>query len=163
MNPIIIYLLCLFLNDTQTQEDSNLGGTYNFGSNSKSKPSGWLTIYPKNGLTFLFYLDINRGAPSFNMGQKYGQAYVQSHKGYWQYAESDSISNTSCSLIFSFENGKAIVKTVSGKDNCGFGYGVNADGKYNLYSKTIPEYFVSQSGDTIYFSKTSPDMYNGNK
>ena len=163
MNLKMLYLLLLFFNDTQTNEGPNLGGTYYFGSNTNNKPSGWLTIYPKEDLTFFFYLDINRGAPSFNMGQKYGQAYFQPHKGYWQYTEIDSVSNTNCSLIFSFEKSKAEIKTISDKENCGFGYGVNADGKYKLYSKIIPKYFISQTEDTMYFSKTTPEMYNGNK
>lgn len=163
MNPIIIYLLFFLFIGTPPQQTTSPGGTYSFGSNSTNKPSRRLTVYPVNDLSFLFYLEINKGAPGFNMGQIYGQANVQSRKDYWQYTEIDSISNASCSLIFSFESGNATIKTVSGKGNCGFGYGVKADGKYKRRSKTIPEYFVSQTEDTIYFSQTTPDRYNNNK
>ena len=49
--------------------DLVIGGTYSFGDNIETGPVGSVKVYPLSENAALFFLDINRGAPSYNSGQ----------------------------------------------------------------------------------------------
>ena len=52
-------------------------GTYQLGDDIEKERIGTITIYPETDTTVLFYIDLNRGAPSYNMGQLYGRLKVK--------------------------------------------------------------------------------------
>jgi hypothetical protein len=158
---VILNFLLVLVQGTSLNRVPNLAGTYAFAGTSEKSRSGEIVISPNVDLTFNFYLTVNRGAPSYNMGEIYGRAFVQPHKGIWMF-HTDTTNNINCALTFSFEKGIVTVKTLNGGDKCGFGYGVFADGKYKLINKKNPTYFINLSGDTIYFNNVTPEKYNKN-
>jgi hypothetical protein len=56
-----------------TLATTKYGGTYSFGDNAEKGPVGHLSVYPESDSSLLFYLDVNKGAPSFNMGMLLGR------------------------------------------------------------------------------------------
>ena len=47
-------------------QNEKFGGIYRFGTNVENGPVGGITLYQLYDSTALFYLDICRGAPSYN-------------------------------------------------------------------------------------------------
>jgi hypothetical protein len=43
-------------------------GIYSYGDDVEKGKTGTVFIYPETDSTILFYIDLNRGAPSYNMG-----------------------------------------------------------------------------------------------
>lgn len=140
------------LNDKQESTDTvpvakkatktTIGGTYAYGTNLEKEAVGKLMVYPLGDSTALFYLDVNRGAPSYNMGLLAGKLIYK--ESTWTY-EGD------CKLIFDFSPGEVQVSTVKEQANCGFGNGVTANHVYQLTNNAVPEFYVTGEGDTVYF------------
>ncbi|RZK38988.1 MAG: hypothetical protein EOO90_20360 [Pedobacter sp.] len=147
-------------NTTQTAVDStslneqervaNRGGTYSFGTNIEKEAVGTIKIYPLTSDTALFFLDVNRGAPSYNMGQLYGKMSIKDNIGSYPPAIADQ--STECVLQFTFEEG-AVKVTTMGVGDCGFGANVKADQTYKLSDATIPKFYISGEGDTVLFKR----------
>lgn len=126
----------------------------NYAVNHKKKTgSGYqmLKIHAKESGTLLFYLEVGRGAPDYNSGSLYGKLNRNANTGNYEY-------KGGCKLIFTKSKTTISVKTIAG--DCGFGYGVEADGKYSLIDHNNPKDFVDRSGHKIYFDKTSPGKYS---
>lgn len=124
----------------------NIGGTYSFGNDVEKGPVGELLVYPKTDSLALFHLNVNRGAPSYNMGLLSGEMSLNNNIGIYISKEN------ACKIQFLFQKGRIDVKTLSGDAaDCGFGYGVFADHAYNLINSNIPSYYIGGEGDTIYF------------
>ena len=157
---LLLSILLLHFLGTDTPGQTTLAGTYKYGGKNENSAFGEALIYPNDNRSFSFYLDLNRGAPSFNMGQLYGRAFLQANKTTWLYQNSDTTKNNRCALTFSFDKGNLVIKTLSDKDDCGFGYGVLADGTYRQSKKSIPTYFITPTEDTVYFKKVTPEVYN---
>jgi len=135
----------------------NFGGTYSFGSDVEKGPVGSVIVYPQNDNSALFFLDVCKGAPSYNLGQLFGQMTMNNDIGtYDSKADGDDFN---CMLKFKFTSGQLEVMTEAGHDDCGFGGNVHADHKYKLIDKSIPKYFVDGEGDTILFSGLTVEKY----
>lgn len=146
----------LFGND-RILKTSKYGGTYRDIKNATNGRIGWADIYPESDTTILFYLSLNRGAPSFNMGQKYGRLTMKNNIGIYYFKNDwDSLG---CKLIFSFSKDTLTIKTPDSFDECGYGYGVYSDGVFEKHYKKIPKYFIELTGDTTYFDKVKPEKW----
>jgi len=140
-------------NDTAT----DYAGVYEYGKDMEKEPVGQLTLYKQTADTYLFYLDVNRGAPSYNMGSVYGKLTVKDGKA--TYNNQSDYADKPCKLDFAFTGNT--IKVTSGADiDCGFGNGVYADGDFNKTKSTAPDFFINGEGTKIYFNKTTPEDYN---
>ena len=137
---------------------ASLGGIFEYGKNIEKGPIGLICVYPETDSTILFFIDANRGAPSYNMGNLYGRLKVKS--GFGVFDKNIGGPGTTCKLEFKFEDNILKVLTIDDNDNCGFGYGVMADGTYKRKSKKIPQYFTGATEEKHYFNDTDPDTWN---
>lgn len=139
---------------TQLNSESNLTtnfeGTYQYGTDIENGPVGRVTIYQSNDSSALFYLDICRGAPSYNLGQILGELSIEGNKG---------IYNEDCSLLFEFHDDQLKIQTDDKNSECGFGHAVYADNSYKLINRTKPKFFIDGQGDTIYFEGLTVENY----
>ncbi len=107
----------------------NIGGTYSFGEDVEKGAVGSVIVYPLTDTSALFFLDVCRGAPSYNLGHLLGQMTIKDNVG--TYAEIDS-DYMDCVLKFEFNKDELIVTTEEGHYDCGFGHAVYADHIYNV-------------------------------
>jgi hypothetical protein len=134
----------------------NHSGIYSFKIDEEG-PSGMITVYPNSDSTYLFYLDVCRGAPSFNLGFKFGEMIMRHDTGFSSTRE-DEFSD--CDLMFVFTKTDVTVTTADGHDDCGFGYGVYADHTYPRIDTLVPEFFIDGEGDSILFKGMTVYTYD---
>jgi hypothetical protein len=155
----LIYILTImsFVSYGQTKtrvlETKKYGGTFSY-EKGKVNGSGKILIYPETDTTVLFYIDVNRGAPSYNMGSLYGRLKIINGQG--NYESKDKGSR----WTLQFSKNRITIGTVAESYDCGFGNGVTADGIFEQTSKIIPDYFVNGEGTKYYFTTTTPEKYN---
>lgn len=114
-------------------------------------------IYACSEDSVLFYLDVSRGAPSFNMGSLYDKLYVGSNKSVF-FKKLEYCDNP-CKLSFIFTDTTLTIETLDNGYDCGFGGNVIADGIYKKVDSKQPEYFEDAHGEKVYFDKTPPEKY----
>jgi hypothetical protein len=131
-----------------------LAGEYAYGKDAEKGRVGLIYIYAKTDSTILLYLDLNRGAPSYNMGSIWGEAVVK--KGNALFSASLEGNKKSCSFNLMFKDDRVIIQTTNDQDDCDFGYGVLADGTFIRRSKKQPQYFIDATGEKIYFKNLLP-------
>lgn len=131
--------------ESDTPSSMVTGGTFTFGTDVEEGPIGSVMIYPLDDSTAIFYLDVCKGAPSYNLGQLLGKIAISGNTGTYG-SDSDE-----CALKFEFSSGKVRISTKNGQHECGFGFGVYADETYQLTDESLPEYFIGGEGDTTYF------------
>ena len=132
-------------------------GIYKFGENVEEESVGSMTIYPETDSTVLFYIDICRGAPAYNMGQLYDRLKIENGKGI--YFTNDFDEEKGCKWQIIINDKTLIITTISDCYFCGFGNGVIVDNIYNKKSDLKPEFFTDGHGDKIFFIETSPENY----
>lgn len=143
--------------ETELKSSLNIGGTYSFGDNVEEGPVGSVIVYPLTDNTALFFLDVCRGAPSYNLGQIFGQMTIKNNIGVYDSKFDDDDLN--CFIKFEFNSDQLIVTTSDGHDDCGFGHAVYADNTYKLVDKSIPKFFINGEGDTIQFKGLTVEKY----
>lgn len=117
----------------------SIAGTYEFGGDIEKGPVGMVKIHP-SGDSILFYIDVNRGAPSYNMGQLAGKTvFKDGTAGY-------KVDN--CQIRFRFKD-KSLNLIQEG--DCEFGHGVDVSGEYKLKDARVPLYYIKSDGDTVRF------------
>jgi hypothetical protein len=136
------------------------GGNYSFGTDIEKGRIGNIIVYPETDSTILFYVDVNRGAPSYNMGALYGRAKITGGRGTF-YINLDS-SDKGCKWEFKFSKGMVSLKTIDSYYDCGFGNAVYVDGDFKQSSSSIPVNFEDLEGNSISFKTTTPEDYNKN-
>ncbi len=157
----LILLLLLMLPALVFGQSGNLlltgkhGGVYSWESKETKDRGGVVYVYPESNTTILFFMGLNRGAPSYNMGELYGKMNVTNGTGVFF---NSAYPGSDCKFRFTFSVNKLLVKTVVDKYDCLFGAGVSADGEFTRTSTKIPEYFEGYSGK-VYFKSTKPDQY----
>jgi len=124
-----------------------IGGVYKFGEDVEKGPVGSVMIYPLEGNAALFFLDLSRGAPSYNSGRLEGRMTIKDNFG--TYEEINEYNN--CILKFKFASQQLEITTEDRHSNCGFGGNVNADNIYKLIDKSIPQYYLSVEDEKIFF------------
>jgi hypothetical protein len=163
MKKIIIFCL-LWLSFTSSAQPKNeiltvkYAGKYSFGTDIEKGRVGTIYIYPETDNTILFYIDLNRGAPSYNMGSLYGRVKITNNVGIF-YTKLDD-TNTGCKLSFTFTKDSLKIETFENGFECGFGYAVHADGTFKRKTTKIQNSFKNPEGIEIYFNKTKPEEYN---
>jgi hypothetical protein len=134
-------------------------GEYNWGDTTRQDAGGTLTVYPESDSTVLFYLDVSAGPPAFHVGQLYQRAVVRG--GVAQCAFKEDYDEKGCRLTINFRPQAAVVSTVEGYGECGFGQGVYADETYRRTSSAVPQQFEEGAGRAVKFRETTPEQYNG--
>jgi hypothetical protein len=120
----------------------NLTGSYGYSfparedapkEEKKNGPTGNLTLVKLDGNKYRFWLDVNKGWPSFNQGMTDGTIVFKN--------DTASFDNTfegaedPCLLRFKAKGNVININSMSSSFNCGFGNGVNADGDYTRLKK----------------------------
>jgi hypothetical protein len=156
MKLFLICCICLFIKvDSLTL---HFQGTYSYSykhGKTPYAPSGLLQIHYVNENKILFYLEVMR-ATDYNSGALYGRLILNKKSGNYEYLPKDT--TTGCKLEFIRTKNKVIIKTIGGE--CGFGYGVYADGAYYLKDSKNPQYLMSRANKKIYFDKTFPENFS---
>jgi len=156
----IIFCSCGQKNDNKSAfGTSQYTGQYDLGGDIEKGRIGSVTVYSETDNTILFFLNVNRGAPSYNMGQLYGRISIENNKGSFNEKILDYYNG--CKLRFEFKEEILTIEYINEQDrDCGFGFAVWASGDYRRQNKLQPEFFQDQMGDTVYFAKTTPEKYN---
>jgi hypothetical protein len=144
-------------NPGATFSSAKFAGIYSFGQDVEKEPVGSITVFPETDSTLLFYLDICKGAPSYNLGQLFDRVVL--HKDSASCFTKEEWNKNGCKLKFFFQGDTLTIKTVEPFSECPFGGNVYADHDYVRRNKLIPNYFINGEGDTIPFKKMSPEQY----
>lgn len=154
MKLIYIIALVMISLPSYTQKTKQYAGTYSYGHSVK-RNFGTVLIYPETDNTILFFINVNRGAPSYHYGNLYGRLQIKDSKGVFY---TNTFSENGCKLNFRFVKNNLVIETVDTQMDCGFGNGVYADGAFVKKSSKIPEYFEDDI-EKVYFKKTKPEDY----
>ena len=106
-----------------------------------------ITVYPETDDTILFYIKLQKGPPSYNMGSLIGRARIDNGVATFILDEYD------CRWSMTFTKSSLIIRTLQEKYDCGFGGGVIADGTYKRISSKIVHYFKDDNGKKVYFNE----------
>ncbi len=138
----------------KTYRTSQYAGKYSLGTSIKKGPVGSIEVFAESDSTLLFYISLNRGAPSYNGGYLYGRVVINDGAGlYYNYSFDSTIG---CKWLFQFSKNRITIETLEDGVECGFGYGVYADGTYKKTAGVRP-YFLKEGGnERVYFEKTKP-------
>jgi hypothetical protein len=145
---LIIYLLFAFFANAQNDYSGNYGFQMKVyvHKDSEKKPSkeergqgrmGDLTLLRIEKNRYKFWLSVNRGWPSFNMGELDGFIEVENNEAV--YTAKMEFSDSSCAVIFVFSAKSIKVEQSSGSNECGFGHNVYAGGTYKLKTRKAPK------------------------
>lgn len=145
--PLILTVLSIKMVYCQ---DINYNGTYSYGTRPDSGRTGVIHVYQDSDSTLLFYLELNRGAPSYNSGAIAGQMniYNPGEADFTMVKENDFIN---CSMNFWFTNDSLYIRTNDQADNCGYGGSVYSHGDFKREKKERPEFFIDRSGEKTWF------------
>lgn len=142
--------------EIENLKTAKYAGKYSYG-NGEGYGEGEVIVYPESDSVILFYIQLQAGEPSYNMGDLCGRVTLTDGKGVFErkfnYGEED------CKWSMTFTDDKLIIEIMDEQYECGFGYGVYADGEYIRKSNAIPEYFVDFTGAKQYFSKIKPEEW----
>lgn len=144
-----LVLLILSCCKTAKIDLNNHQGIYSYGDDIEKGRVGTVSVYTENKDSAMFYIDVNRGAPSYNMGLLLGK--VKLENGYGIYYKKDEYSDGGCKFSLKFKPNELTITTLENQDECGFGHGVYIDGIYKRTSDEQPEFYISGEGDKVYF------------
>jgi hypothetical protein len=65
----------------QIFKTNKYSGVYSFGNDVEKGEVGVVTVYAETDSTILFFIDICRGAPSYNLGQRYSRLKIINGEG----------------------------------------------------------------------------------
>jgi hypothetical protein len=136
---------------------SQYAGKYSYGTSAEEGRVGSIMVYPETDSTILFYLDVCRGAPSYNLGQLYARLKISDSIG--TFSEKYEWESKSCIWTIKFSEKAAVIRTVDRQDGCGFGNAVSPDGVFAKKSSKRPEFFVDGHNRKYFFKETSPEEY----
>lgn len=149
MRSILLIIVIWSFNPIYSQ-DIDYGGVYSYGTTPDSGRVGTIYVFPNSDSTLLFYLELNRGAPSYNSGAIVGQMNIYSpgEADFTLIKEADFIR---CSMNFWFTNDSLYIRTNDQADDCGYGHAVYSAGDFKRIDSKIPEYFIDRSGEKADF------------
>ncbi|MEI6123467.1 MAG: hypothetical protein WCQ95_07535 [Bacteroidota bacterium] len=144
--------------DTNKPITTKYAGRYSYGNNIDKGRVGVMYVYAETDSSILFYLELNRGAPSYSMGSIYNSVKIKNDTGtfYTKFA----YATDGCKWIFRFSKNRLTLATVNSAYDCDFGHGVFADGDFKRTSNIPPDSFIDLEGKTIHFATTKPQEYN---
>lgn len=139
-------------------KDFEFGGTYAFGENVDSEAVGTVYIHPISDSSALFFMDLCRGGPTYNMGSVIGELDFKDNIGLYDSKKYDDFFD--CGLKFEFNADSLVVTIIPGHEDCGLGHAVYPDHTYYRRSKAIPMYFTRDGNkDTVYFDRLNLNTY----
>jgi hypothetical protein len=146
----------------QATATTRYAGEYRWREADIKDMGGTLTVYPESDSTLLFQLDANGGAPAYHMAYALGRAHLRGNTAtYFAKAPDDAHG---CKLEINFAAAAAKVVLVSGTENdCFFGGSFTPEATYQRTSRTIPQYVVDDTGDTLRFAHLPPDALKDNQ
>jgi len=145
----IVFIATSFFSSV-VSADKVLPGTYDNLKAEERGKVGRLLMHPKENNTFLFSLKLNRGKPSYNSGHIFGELIFVDNVANFQSADF-KFKEKICKLEFKNVDNVISVSSIDNNNQCGFGFGVYADGEYSLTSKDIPESYIDTLGNTVKF------------
>ncbi|NVK66359.1 MAG: hypothetical protein HWE22_17330 [Flavobacteriales bacterium] len=148
MNYLTLFPFLIGSFIAKSQSDAH-SGIYSFGE-SPENAGGILYLYPTHDSTYLFYLELGRGAPSYNSGAMVGEFSLDANST--AHYEITDTSNQ-CKLSFLFEENSVRISSHEVENGCRFGFGVSADGVYTQTSSEVPTYFHNRIGKKTYFQE----------
>ena len=149
-----VFILACFINASAQQKLFQGSYEEHYGK-TPDDPYRLIKIHYVDSNHILFYLEIGRGAPSYNSGAIYGRLQPNPKNNHLEFLPADTIEH--CQLDLSKKGKNIAIKTIAGA--CPFGNGVSANGNYLFKTSANPVYFVNRKGEKVYFSKTSPEEY----
>ena len=144
---IVSLVLLAFTNNKKSLLTAKYCGTYFYSFPDVDAAFRCAEIYPETDTTVLFYLSLNRGAPTYGMGQLYGRAHLVNGVGTY-----NSIDSDDCRLKLRFCQDSLIIESIDGKYSCPyFVFHVLADGNYIKLKNKCEDFFIDLGNDTTYF------------
>lgn len=135
--------------DPSQFETAKYAGIYKFGKHNSKKRCGEVYIYPESDSTILFYFNVNKGEPSYNMAMLADRLVIKDGRGV--YIDKSEYNNTYCMLEFIFDDKSLTIIEDEEHHECDFGFAVYLNDKFTLKSKKIPEYYLNVTNDKVYF------------
>jgi len=131
------------------EKQQDFAGSYGYGPGAEKGKSGTIALYPRNDSTLLFYINLNVGPPSYNGGELFDTLSVKQNQAIYQ--GSSDYGEKGCKWQIDFESDSLRITTLDNSYDCGFGGNVIADGVYQLNSRQVPQFYIKNQGDTVYF------------
>jgi hypothetical protein len=133
-------------------ESNAFTGRYSLSGQNDVR-SGLIQIRPNTNSSFFFYLDINRGPPSYNMGSSFGEAtLINPTTAIFKISD----TNYKCELHFSIEKNILSIEEMDYSEAyCGWGHAVSSAGKYRRINSNTPFYALFDNGIILFDSKNS--------
>ena len=139
-------------------QTTRYAGTYSVDYPLAPGGAADLLIYPETDNTVLFYIYLNRGAPSHNMGEMYGRIEIDGQRGFMHRQLDYEDEPCHWQVVFG-ENGTLTIESQDGQRGCGFGFNIYADHDYKRVSSEIPQSFETYDGRKLYFEKSEQWNY----
>lgn len=115
MKRKILIILLLIARAVYGQE-IEYEGVYSYGTTAENGRIGVVYVYPNSENTLLFYLELNRGAPSYNSGAIVGQMNIYS-PGKANFAMVKENDRIDCRMNFLFTKDSLYIRTNNNADN----------------------------------------------
>ena len=144
---IIFEIIFRSCTNSQTNEVvTKLDGVYRYGDSSGEGPNGQVIIFTESDDSLLFYINISRGAPSYNMGTLYSRIAIKDGQGVF-FSREFEIGEEACKWSFTFSKNILTIKTIGKNYECGFGGNVWADGIYKKVENFKQDFFIDPHGE----------------
>jgi len=152
MNKKLSLIAFALMVNFQVQSQVNFpAGT--FERSGANGVSGWITAFPESDSTVLLYIELTRGAPSYNSGSIYTRINLTDSEITLRSIDID----LKCEIELVIKKDLVVLNTLN--NDCGFGHGVVSDGAFKKTSSKTLQYFINGEGLKVYFAKTSPEKY----
>ena len=149
-SSVMLIFLVLFPINAQ-YGNSSYCGIYDDPAYKKSGGEAKITVYQESENSIMFYINIQKGPPSYNMGSLFGKVSVDNGTAVYTSQEYD------CKWSMTFTKNSLIIRTLQNKEDCGFGNAVYAEGTYKKVSSKNANYFINEDGKKVYFNQMSSD------
>jgi len=143
---VLLFFLFFFPINAQ-YGNSSYCGMYSDPAIKKSGGEAKITVYQESEHTIMFYISIQNGPPSYNMGALFGKVEIDNGTAVYSSQEFD------CKWSMIFTPNSLIIRTLQNKDDCGFGNAVYAEGTYKKISSKNVNYFIDEDGKKVYFNQ----------
>ena len=131
---ILLTILTLLSIQPLKSQEIEYDGIYRYGTTADSGRTSIIYVNQNSDSTLLFYLELNRGAPSYNSGAIVGQMTIIG-PGEADFTMKNEGHNINCSMNFWFTNDSLYIRTNDQEDDCGYGYGVYSSGDFKKSGK----------------------------
>ncbi len=149
---ILLTILILFSIQQLKSQEIEYNGIYSYGTTPDSGRTGVIYVNQNTDSTLLFYLELNRGAPSYNSGAIVGQMNIYS-PGEADFTMKIEDHYINCSMNFWFTNDSLYIRTNDKADDCGYGYAVYSSGDFKKVKNKKPESYIDRSGEEFKFDE----------